>query len=114
MPTSNNSGSRSFASALRSLAKQAEIKDDEPVDQRAPSAGTSGSNNAPNNMHLHQRPSSSADNRNQESAVAVDNRQKRKANSPPPEKVFILFSKILSIKKYFKFKMHTKFKTLTN
>lgn len=76
---------------MRSLAKQAEIKDDEPTDQRAPSAGTSGSNSAANNMHMQQqRPSNSAENRNVESAVAMDNRQKRKANSPPPEKVFFL------------------------
>lgn len=88
---SSNSGRGSFASALRSLAKQAEIKDDEPTDQRAPSAGTSGSNSAANNMHMQQqRPSNSAENRNVESAVAMDNRQKRKANSPPPEKVFFL------------------------
>lgn len=77
---------------MRSLAKQAEIKDDEPTDQRAPSAGTSGSNSAANNMHIQQqRPSNSAENRNVESAVAMDNRQKRKANSPPPEKVFFGF-----------------------
>lgn len=77
---------------MRSLAKQAEIKDDEPTDQRAPSAGTSGSNSAANNMHMQQqRPSNSAENRNVESAVAMDNRQKRKANSPPPEKVFLCF-----------------------
>lgn len=77
---------------MRSLAKQAEIKDDEPTDQRAPSAGTSGSNSAANNMHMQQqRPSNSAENRNVESAVAMDNRQKRKANSPPPEKVFFWF-----------------------
>lgn len=93
MQTSNNSGRGSFASALRSLAKQAEIKDDEPVEQRAPSAGTGGSNSATNNMHMHQRPSSSAENRNTESAAAMENRQKRKANSPPPEKVFFSFYK---------------------
>lgn len=92
MPASQNSGRGPFASALRNLAKQADIKDDEQIDQRAPSTGTVGSNSASNNMHLHQRnSSSSAENRNTEipaSAVpAVDDRHRKRQLSPPPEKV---------------------------
>lgn len=92
MPSSNNSGRGPFASALRNLAKQADIKEDEPVDQRAPSTGTVGSNSASNNMHLHQRTSGSAENRNNEPAavpVSVDDRHRKRQNSPPPEKVCI-------------------------
>lgn len=92
MPSSNNSGRGPFASALRNLAKQADIKDDEPVDQRAPSAGTVGSNNAvgSNNMHMHQRTSSSTENRNAEPVPPPEDRHRKKANSPPPEKVNLL------------------------
>lgn len=89
MPSSNNSGRGPFASALRNLAKQADIKDDEQVDQRAASTGTVGSNSASNNMHLHQRTSGSAEIRNNEPvAVPVaDDRHRKRQNSPPPEKV---------------------------
>lgn len=89
MPSANNSGRGPFASALRNLAKQADIKDDEQVDQRAASTGTVGSNSASNNMHLHQRTSGSAENRNNEPvAVPVaDDRHRKRQNSPPPEKV---------------------------
>lgn len=59
------------------------------MDQRAASTGTVGSNSASNNMHLHQRTSGSADNRNNEPvAVPVsDDRHRKRPNSPPPEKV---------------------------
>lgn len=90
MTTTNNSGRGPFASALRNLAKQADIKDDgEPVDQRAASAGTVGSNSASNNMHMHQRTSSNTapDNRNVENVSAADERHRKKTTSPPPEKV---------------------------
>lgn len=93
MPASNNGGRGPFASALRSLAKQADVKDDEPaVDQRAVSAGTSGSNSATNPLNLHQRTgtSTSAENRNAEIVVAVSDAEqhRKKASSPPPEKVY--------------------------
>lgn len=95
MPSSQNSGRGPFASALRNLAKQADIKDDEPMDQRAASTGTVGSNSASNNMHLHQRNSgSSAENRNTEPTAvsASDDRHRKRQNSPPPEKVSVIFS----------------------
>lgn len=93
MPSANNSGRGPFASALRNLAKQADIKDDEPVDQRAASTGTVGSNSASNNMHLHQRTSGSAENRNNEPAAVPipDDRHRKRQNSPPPEKVCVHF-----------------------
>lgn len=93
MPSANNSGRGPFASALRNLAKQADIKDDEPVDQRAASTGTVGSNSASNNMHLHQRTSGSAENRNNEPAAVPipDDRHRKRQNSPPPEKVCVQF-----------------------
>lgn len=84
---SNNSGRGPFATALRDLAKQADIKDDVIIDQRAPSAGTSGSNSAQNNAHLHQRISSNTESRNAEPMPTSDDRHRKKANSPPPEKV---------------------------
>ncbi|XP_055314117.1 uncharacterized protein LOC129575161 isoform X3 [Sitodiplosis mosellana] len=93
MPSSNNGGRGPFASALRSLAKQADVKDDEPVDQRAVSAGTSGSNSA-NPINLHQRFSgggggTNTENRNTENVVVVSDTEqhRKKASSPPPEKM---------------------------
>lgn len=98
MPASNNGGRGPFASALRSLAKQADGKDDEPVDQRTTSAGTSGSNSAANPINLHQRSSggggggsgSGAVDRNTENVVIVSDAEqhRKKASTPPPEKVY--------------------------
>lgn len=94
MPASNHGGRGPFASALRSLAKQADVKDDEPIDQRAVSAGTSGSNSATNPLNLHQRTGSStnAESRNAENVVVVTDTEqhRKKASSPPPEKVCFL------------------------
>lgn len=91
-PSSNNGGRGPFASALRSLAKQADVKDDEAVDQRAVSAGTSGSNSATNPINLHQRSggngSTNTENRNAENVSSDAEQQKNKrTSSPPPEKV---------------------------
>lgn len=94
MPGSNNGGRGPFASALRSLAKQADVKDDEPVDQRAVSAGTSGSNSATNPINLHQRIGNSgtnAENKSAENVAVVSDAEqhRKKANSSPPEKVYL-------------------------
>lgn len=98
MPASNNSGRGPFASALRNLAKQADIKDDEQVDQRAASAGTCGSNSASNSMHLHQqRTSTSTENRNTEPTTASDDRHRKKTNSPP-EKVYFELKSLCHLK----------------
>lgn len=93
MSASNNSGRGPFATALRDLAKQADIKDDGTVEQKPVSATTSN-NNPPNNAHLHQRSGSATENRTIESTPS----DPKKLNTPPPEKVFILIQENL---KYF-------------
>lgn len=84
MSASNNSGRGPFATALRDLAKQADIKDDG-TEQKPANATASASNSAPNNAHLHQRSGNTVENRTTEMATS----ERKKSNTPPPEKVLI-------------------------
>lgn len=89
MSVTNNGGRGPFASALRSLAKQADIKDDEQVDQRA--TASASTNSTANNANMHQRnTTTNIENRIADpTLISEDQLHKNKSSSSPPEKVFL-------------------------
>jgi hypothetical protein len=89
-PNSSNSNSRgSFAAALRNLAKQADVKDDDSNPPNNDNRNSSSNNRLePGNPMADARTGSMADNRSRNDSRSSDLTKKR-TSPTPPEKVAI-------------------------